>query len=201
MKTHEVPKANRSIRMHNHLPTRNNNNNNNNLNPLPQQQCAVQQTSEAANKIQQPRQRPSIEIQDCNEGMNGHKIEELRFIDTTSCCDTPNFAHRRSVQISIENIPLQSPSSLSPTTIAAESAATTIISLENEVQRQFNSIDANVGTNVQQAVTKPTHDMGVDSAVEDSTVSLEQVGVFHKLRHNLLKFNRIKKLFLKIKIY
>lgn len=177
MKTHEVPKTTRSIRMHNHLPTRNNNNNNNNLNPLPQQQSSVQQTSEASNKIQQPRERPSIEIEDCNEEMNCHKIEELRFIDTTSCCDTPNFAHRRSVQISIENIPLQSPSSLSPTTIAADSAATTIISLENEVQQQLNSSEGvNVGKNVQQAVTKSTHDMGVDSAVEDSTVSLEQVG-------------------------
>lgn len=191
MKTHEVPKANGSIRMHNHLTTRNNNNNNNNLSPLPQQQAAVQQTSEAANKIQLPRQRPSIEIEDCNEGINCNKAGEFRFIDTTSCCDTPNLSHRRSVQISIENIPLQSPSSLSPTTIAAaESAATiptTIISLENEVQQQLSPIDAsNVGTNVQQAVTKATHDMGVDSAVEDSTVSLEQVmGAIRKLRHVL----------------
>lgn len=181
MKTHEVPKANGSIRMHNHLTTRNGNNNNHNLSPLlQQQQAAVQQTSEAANKMQQPRQRPSIEIEDCHEGP---KVEEMKFIDNTSCCDTPNLNHRLSVQISVENIPLQSPSSLSPTTIAAESAATiptTIISLENEVQQQLSPIDSsNVGTNVEQAVTKATHDMGVDSAVEDSTVSLEQVGIIN----------------------
>lgn len=175
MKTHEVPKVNGSIRMHNHLTTRNNNNNNNNLNPLPQQKAAVQQTSEAANKIQQSRQRPSIEIEDCNEGIKCNKTEEFRFIDTTSCCDTPNLSHRRSVQISIENIPLHSPSSLSPTTIAAESVATTIISLENEVQQLSPINGTNVGTNVQQTVTKQAHDVGVDSAVEESTVSLEQV--------------------------
>ncbi len=175
MKTHEAPKANGSIRMHNHLTTRNSNNNNNNLNALPQQQTAVQQTSETTNKMHsQSRQRPSIEIENCNEGINCNKIEELRFIDTnTSCCDTPNLSNRRaSVQISIENIP----TAKSASDESAPTIPTTIISLENEKQ-QLNPIDSmSVGNKVQQAAVKSTHnDFGVDSAVEDSTVSLEQV--------------------------
>ncbi|CAG9805899.1 unnamed protein product [Chironomus riparius] len=190
MKTHEMPKTNGSIRMTNNHMIANKNS-----------PCPVPQKSASNQKLQ----RPSIEIDDCNgkidEGKsieepkinsNVHtrrslmksKTDELKFIDTSCESDLPptlSQLQRKSVQI--EEIPVifASPPT-SPTTLT-----TTIISLENE-QRQFNSINNkdeliqnNVGTIVQTRGQRNSHDMGVDSAVEDSTVSLEQNNMAHHL--------------------
>jgi len=185
MKTHEMPKTNGSIRMtNNHMIA-----NKNSPSPVPQK---------PASNLKQ--QRPSIEIDDCNEKIdegksieepkinsNVHsrrslmksKTDELKFIDTSCESDLPptlSQLQRKSVQI--EEIPVIF---ASPPTSPTNLTTTTIISLENE-QRQFNSINnkdeliqSNVGTNVQTRGQRNSHDMGVDSAVEDSTVSLEQV--------------------------
>lgn len=227
MKTHEVPKTNGSIRMnHNHMvqkkiaPPSPQALTNKNMNFHHQHQQQQQQ--------QQQKQKPSIEIEECNRNENESKTidclktinedgqrrknlakskaDELKFIDTSFESDLPptlSQLQRKSVQISIENVPvtLSSPTSLTPTTID-NTAATTIISLEHETeeqqQLQLNLIDdksgdidvssLNVGTNVQSmqplnemtvggTLMKSLHDMGVDSAVEDSTVSIEQVSV------------------------
>lgn len=174
MKTHEAPRANGSIRMQpNHVVTRNNINNskpmhkhqNENISPKPQL------------KIQKEQIRPSIEIEECNL-IGG---EELKFIDTASYCETPklSIADQQDVKISIENIALQSPGLLNPTQLNAESDSnlhTSITSLGGNEEKQLNSINresVNVGTIKQQA--NNTNDVGVDSAVEDSTISLEQV--------------------------
>jgi hypothetical protein len=166
MKTHEAPRANGSIRMQpNHVVSRNNNNSKpmlqhkkENVSPKPQL------------KIQREQIRPSIEIEECNL----IDREELKFIDTTSYCETPKLsnADQRDVKISIENIALQTPGLLN-----AESDSnlqTSITSLAGNEEKQLNLINGesvNVGTNKQ----SNTNDVGVDSAVEDSTISLEQV--------------------------
>lgn len=183
MKTHEIPKANGSIRMTNNHMIANKNSH-----------FPAHQKSTAANH-QQQKHRPSIEIEEINEGkiieepkVNGNgqsrrnlmkaKTEELKYIDTSCESDLPptlsGLQQRKSVQIEENPIVLASPT----TTLA-----TTIISLENEHQ-QLNPIndssnedapENNVGTNVQTNTARNSHDMGVDSAVEESTVSLEQV--------------------------
>lgn len=176
MKTHEKHKPNGSIRMHNHLNNKKNAivNKNNNSNPIPQQVTA---------NIP----RLSIEIENCNvalekntqDTLNCQRNEDLKFIDTTSYCETPNLSHRLNVHASIENVALQSPSSLSPTTVTEVENVliipTTIISLESDEaeEQQLNPINGECVLNMVR--TKVTHDMGVDSAVEESTVSLEQV--------------------------
>lgn len=186
MKTHETTKTNGSIRMtNNHMVDKNN--------KIPQ--CpAIQQKKELCDE-QQKEKSPSIEIDECNESktiatfkvLNGqtrrnlmkHKTDELKFIDTSCESDLPptlSQLQRKSVQI--EEIPVVLESPTTPSTLN-----TTIISLENE-QRQLNSINEqnvtlnSVGNNKQTASMKNAHDIGVDSAVEDSTVSLEQVDVF-----------------------
>lgn len=172
MKTHEKPKPNGSIRMHNHLNNKNNAvvNKNNNSNPLPQQV--------SANNLQN-NPRLSIEIEDCNvvlekeieENLICQRIDDLKFIDTTSYCETPKLLRHQNVHASIENINLQSPSTVIESSLIIP---TTIISLESEAEEpQLNPINGECALNMVR--TKVTHDMGVDSAVEESTVSLEQV--------------------------
>lgn len=195
MKTHEAPRTNGSIKM--------------NHNQMMAKKTPSPMTQKAFNHHHQ--RKPSNEI-DNRAGVDSKikasgdqrrknltklKSDELKFIDTSCESDLPptlSQLQRKSVQISIENVPnaLSSQSSLTPTT-----AGTTIISLENENVQQLNSINKgdvgaivrgresdaslNVGTYMQAegggVTMKNSHDrdMGVDSAVEDSTVSLEQV--------------------------
>lgn len=179
LKTHENKKMNGSIRMHPHMAIKNKNT----TNQLPHRESAMNLKSNANDVVKC--HRPSIEIEDCDgivlDGKE-QKFDELKFIDTASvCCEVPNLSHHQNVQVSIENVNLQSPTSLSPTIgIVAESSShipTTIASLENE-EEQLNSINGKCVSNTMMKTHVPTvvtHDMGVDSAVEESTVSLEQV--------------------------
>lgn len=159
-----------------------NNNNNNAKRTTPSPSPVEKQTQAICESNENNKKIDLINNDERRKNLSKIKSEELKFIDTSCESDLPptlSQLQRKSVQISIENVSL-SPSPLTP-----------IISLEHDnvqQQLQLNPInnericeeaDASlyVGTNVQAAnsAVKGAHDMGVDSAVEDSTVSLEQV--------------------------
>jgi hypothetical protein len=184
MKTHEAPKTNGSIRLsHNtavgkrssspgaqRLPESNANKN-------LKQQASIIDVDKKDEKV----------IEDSKNILDEHrrkhlakmKDDDFKFIDTSFESDLPPTLSQ------LQNAPIaaSSPSSLTPTTLTtAETIAATIISSENEIG-QLNSINnqvhaSNVGNNVNARKGSSCVDLGVDSAVEDSTVSLEQVLTF-----------------------
>ncbi|KAG5682434.1 hypothetical protein PVAND_011787 [Polypedilum vanderplanki] len=197
LKTHEIPKVNGSIKM----------NHNNNINNIKRTPSPIEQKI-VCNKINVKR-TSFCECNDDNEGIKlpinndkQHrkclaklKNEDLKFIDTSCESDLPptlSQLQRKSVHISNENI-VSSPLLSSPTT----TTTLAIISLEcdNMHQKQLNIINneergdrVNTSLNVTtipkistSGTTKNIHDMGADSAVEDSTISIEQQNIANHL--------------------
>lgn len=189
MKTHEIKKNNGSIRMHNQVQTKSSINKNESI----PQHGSASHLKAVTNNLEQQK-RPSIEIEECDKILhqttNERILDDLKFIDTTSYSETPSLSNLQNVQASIECVNLHSSCSLSPTlgeNITASEGSivipTTIISLENEHahKKQLNTINGKSTASVVR--TKISHDIGVDSAVEESTISLEQVMMLFGIKY------------------
>lgn len=188
MKTHDNnTKANGSVRLsHGTIKAKKEPQNNNQQcsklpnDPLETNRVQTDANSNSINDNHSLRSKNSLNsnAQRTRKLLSKTKEEDLKFIDTSVESDLPptlSQLQRKSVQISIEPRTFSSPSSLTPTT----AMTTTIISLENE---QLNSIKREVDGVMNVHGEESSHDsaacreLGVDSAVEDSTsYSIEQV--------------------------
>jgi hypothetical protein len=203
MKTHEIPtKINGSIR---HVTPRKT------PSPLPQTANKIEnQMQLRANRPSIEIDDYNDRVDENKNDENGNnenrrkilsktKNEDLKFIDTSCESDLPpslSQLQRKSVHISSENVMLpiiiRTEPSSPITSLANENVQLNLIDekpsancvdcvdVNNDVDDDEKQHHSSVGTNVQNK--KNAHpDLGVDSAVEDSTISLEQVNMKYRV--------------------